>query len=172
MAAPTGSVEAIRARVISREAMMHPTLRGLWLIQGLGALLVALLLLFDYFQVALPVSFEFLAVAGPPLRVLAAITLGIEGGFVAQRFAKHKEPPYPQFAQSSALGLSSAGAIMMGAGLVMSLVWASLFSGYYPQASVVGSLGPALVLSGAAAMLAGLPTLATSVIRPLILEGP
>ena len=168
MVTATRSVEEILALVLRRESVMHPRLRGLWAIQGVGALLMALILAAAYFDLPLPLSFDFLAPVGSPLRVLLFVTLIVEGGVAAYVFSRHREPPYAILAQGAALTLASAGALTAGAGLVVYLAWTGLFVRYYPDALWVTSLYPALLLSGAAGVLAALPALAASALKPWV----
>ncbi len=170
MATTTRSVEEIVARLISRDAMMHPRLRGLWAIQGGGALFLSLIVLSDFFAWPLPLSLDFLSTVGRPLRVLLVIAFALEGVLVAHRFARHLEPPYGQLAQSAALALAAAGAVLTGIGVVVHLAWSGLFAGYYPGATWVVPSYYILMLVGPCALLAALPGLAGSLIQPLVTE--
>jgi hypothetical protein len=170
VAGATRSVDEIIARVVLRRSMMHPSLRGLWLAQGVGAVCLALLLLVDYFEVPLPLSFDFLSPAGPPLRVLLLVPLGAVAAAAAYLVRRHEEPPYPQLAQSAALGLASVGALAAAAGVVVYLLWRALVSVHFPGAAWVEDLYPVLLLGGAGALMGALPALAASAIRPFVAD--
>jgi hypothetical protein len=170
VATPTKSVEEIVAKLISREALMHPRLRGLWAIQGTGALVLSLILLTDFFAFPLPFSLDFLGAAGRPLRVLLVIAFALEGLLVTHRFARHKEPPYGELAQSAGLALAAGGAILAGIGVVVYLAWTGLFASYYPAVLWVEPFYYILMLIGPSILLAALPALAGSLIRPLVRE--
>lgn len=168
MVTATRSIDEILALVLRRESVMHPRLRGLWLIQGVGALLLSLILTTAYFEVPLPISFDFLAPGRSPMPLMLLITLIVEGGFVVHRFARHDEPPYAQLAQGAALTLASAGALAAGAGVVLYFAWTSLFSGYFPDALWMTQAYPTLMLAGAGAVLAALPALGAGAIKPFV----
>jgi hypothetical protein len=164
------TMDEIVARLISREALMHPRLRGMWAIQGLGALVLSLILLADFYAWPLPFSVDFLSALGPPLRVLLVLALLAEGVAVAQRFARHREPPYSEFVQSGALALAAAGIVVAGIGLLVYFSWTGLFAHYYAGASWVEPLYYGMMLVGPGALLAALPPLAGSLIRPFVAE--
>jgi hypothetical protein len=170
MAAPTRSVEEILARVISREIMMNPRLRGMWAVLVGGAVAMTGLLFLDFFQVPLPFTLDFLAAAGPPLRVLAVIALVVEGALVAERLGKHDEPPYPGLAQAAAISVAAIGVLAMGIGAVVFLFWNGVLLRYFPDWSILVTLYYGLLLAGAAMLLSALPAVGACLIRPLVVE--
>ena len=170
MATATRSVEDILARVISREIIMNPRLRGMWAVLAGGALAVTGLLFLDFFQVPLPFSLDFLAAAGRPLRVLAVLSLVSEGILVADRLAKHDEPPYPALAQAAAIAVAAVGVLAIGVGAVIFLFWNGVLARYLPDWSFLVSLYYGLLLGGAATLLSALPAVGACLIRPLVAD--
>lgn len=172
MAERARSLEEIIARVISREALLNPKMRGMWAVMLGGALVLSLLLLVDFFQVASPISLDFLAPAGPPYRVLLIVALALEGLLAVGRLARHEEPPYPALTQAAGITVGAVGAIFIGLGLLIFLLWVTLFSVYNPTLLWIPMLYYALLLIGSATLLAALPPLGASLIRPLVREPP
>lgn len=165
MAAPTKTIDEIVARIISARAAGHPTLRGMWAVELGAAFALSAVLFVDYFRSPLPFSIEFLGAVGPPLKVLMAIALGVEGLLVANRFASHREPSYAVRVQGTGLTFAAAGAVVAGAGFVLRLLWDALLRGYLVDLNWIPVASAALLLMGGAAFLASLPALVGSTVR-------
>jgi hypothetical protein len=170
MATQTRSMEEILARVISREIMMSPRLRGMWAVLLGGAASATLLLFLDFFEVPLPFSLDFLAAAGHPLRVLAVIALAVEGVLAADRLSRHDEPPYPALAQAAAISVGAIGVISIGLGAVIFLFWNGVLIRYVPDWNFLVTAYYALLLAGGAWLLAALPAVAACLIRPMVAD--
>lgn len=168
MPAAKRSVEEIVQYVLSREALLNPRMRGLLAILAGGTAAVALLVLAEFYKVPSPISLELLGIPGAPYRALVALSVLVEGLFVAHRLLRHEEPPYPALAQGAAATLAALGAILIGLGLVVLLAWTYGLEGHFEGLWQVTHAYYLLLLVGSSFVLASLPVVGPSLIRPLI----
>lgn len=162
------TLDEIIANVLSREALLNPRMRGMWAVLLGGVSALALLLVAAFFELAPPVSLDFLSPAGPPYLVLLAVALGLEGLLVVDRLIRHEEPPYPALTQAAAVTIAAVGVILVGVGAVLFIVWTAALSGYVPDWTFFAPAYYALLLVGSALLLAALPPFGASLIRPLV----
>jgi hypothetical protein len=168
MAPARRSVDEIVQSVLGRGALLNPRMRGMLAVLVGGAFAVALLVVADFYKVPSPISLEPLGVAGAPYRALLALAVAVEGLLVADRLMKHEEPPYTTLAQAAAVTLAAVGAILLGVGAVVFLLWTSGLQGHFEGMWQVTESYYLLLLVGSSLVLAGLAAIGPSLIRPLV----
>jgi hypothetical protein len=164
------TLDEIVARVLQQEAMRNPRVRDLRFVVGASAVAYAFLLLASFFSLALPLALEDIAVLGPPYMVMLSVGVGVEGLVATSVLLHRNEEAHALLGQKVSAGVGAIGAGVIGLGAVVFVVWQGLLVRYSPDTLVVAQAALAIVLSGAAVLVAALPALATSLIRATVEE--
>lgn len=133
-----------------------------------GTFAVALLVVAEFYKLPSPISLEPLGISGPPYRALIVISVLLEGLLAVHRLMRHDEPPYPTLAQAAAATLAAVGAILIGLGTVVLFAWSYGLEGHFEGLWQVKEAYYLLFLVGSSFVLAALPVVGPSLIRPLI----
>jgi Co/Zn/Cd efflux system component len=165
VSAPTRTIEDIVASVVREERaeVAHlGTMRAL--LGGCAAAFTLLLVAGTYFP-EISSYLTPLEALGPPLRVLLVLGVAAEGFAAAVLLHRHEESTYPLLVQASATAVASAGAILLGVGALLAVLYTFLLGQYWPDWILLAQIGLVVLLAGAGVFLAALAPAACSILR-------